>query len=258
VIVMRAALAAALIALVATPARAQSEQPPEPGPGGEPEAVPGVDYEEGPDAGQDPEPEADPDADGEPGAGAESGAGAEPDGEPDSKATPAAAGDQALAASLGLELGGRLSPGGLHVAGAYLYRLTENDWFDGGLSFTFGSGQAACFRDREDDFVCDHGPLDGFGAELFGGLRRYFPGQGRFTPYGRAAVGVRRVGFGDDDVTGWAVPLQLGGGVRATIAERMTVSAGIDLRVGPAWFNRELDSQPHLGLAVHGGFEYQL
>ena len=166
--------------------------------------------------------------------------------------------DQELSGSLGLDVGGRVSPGGVHVAGAYLYQLSDQDWFDGGLSFTFGSGQAACFRDREDDYLCDHGTLDGFGAEVFGGVRRYFPGEGTFTPYARAALGLRLVSFGGDDVHGLAIPLQLGGGVRARVADRISVSGGAELRVGPAFFNSGLETQPHLGLTVHGGVEFAL
>lgn len=180
---------------------------------------------------------------------------AEPAGEPARE--PRGTG-QALAGMLGLDLGGRVSPGGLHVAGAYLYRLSDEDWFDGGLSFTFGSGQAGCFRDREDSFLCDHGQLDGFGGELFAGARRYFPGQGRFTPYARAALGLRLVSFGDDDVSGVAVPLHLGGGVQVRIAPRIAMTGGAELRVGPAFLNRDLGTEPHLGLAVHGGIEFDL
>jgi len=167
-------------------------------------------------------------------------------------------GDQELAGSLGIDFGGRVSPGGLHLAGAYLYRLSDEDWFDGGLSFTFGGGGAACFRDRDDVFLCDHGVVNGFGGEAFAGVRRYFPGQGTFTPYARAALGLRVVTFGDDDINGVAVPLQLGGGVRAQVADRISVSGGAELRLGPAWFNRDLGSEPHLGLAVHGGIEFRL
>jgi hypothetical protein len=178
--------------------------------------------------------------------------------EPAEEPKPPAASDQMLAGSLGLDLGGRVSPGGLHIAGAYLYQLSDVDWFDGGLSFTFGSGKAGCFRDRDSDYLCDHALVDGFGAEIFGGVRRYFPGQGRFTPYGRAALGLRMVSFGADDVRGLAIPLQLGGGVRASVNQRVSLSGGAELRLGPAWFNRELDDQPHLGLAVHAGIEFEL
>lgn len=181
----------------------------------------------------------------------------QPDEQPDEAKRPTAS-DRELAGSLGLDLGGRVTPGGLHIAGAYLYQLSDVDWFDGGLSFTFGSGQAGCFRDRDNDYLCDHALIHGFGAEIFGGVRRYFPGQGRFTPYGRAALGLRLVSFGVDDVRGLAIPLQLGGGVRASVNERISLSGGAELRLGPAWFNRELEDQPHLGLAVHAGIEFEL
>lgn len=180
-----------------------------------------------------------------------------PDEQPDEPKRPTAS-DRELAGSLGLDLGGRVTPGGLHIAGAYLYQLSDVDWFDGGLSFTFGSGQAGCFRDRDNDYLCDHALVHGFGAEIYGGVRRYFPGQGRFTPYGRAALGLRLVSFGADDVRGLAIPLQLGGGVRASVNERISLSGGAELRLGPAWFNRELEDQPHLGLAVHAGIEFKL
>jgi hypothetical protein len=170
----------------------------------------------------------------------------------------ATVGDQELSGALGLEMGGRLSPGGLHVGGAYLHRLSDDDWFEGGLSFTFGSGQAACFRDREDVFVCDHGVTDGFGGEVAAGIRRFFPGQGKFLPYARAALGLRLVSYGADDVTGVAVPLHLGGGVRAQVAPRISIAGAAELRIGPAWFDRELGSEPHIGLAVHAGIEFRL
>jgi len=183
--------------------------------------------------------------------------------DPDSSASSSgrsevAASDQELSGSLGAELGGRVSPGGLYVGGAYLYQLSDRDWFDGGLSFTFGSGAAACFQDREGDTVCDHGVTDGFGGEVALGMRRYFPGQGRFTPYARVAVGLRLVSYGADDVSGLAIPLEAGGGVRAWISERVSIAGAAELRVGPAWFNSDLGSEPHLGLAIHAAAELRL
>ena len=35
-----------------------------------------------------------------------------------------------------------MTPGGLRVAGHYLYQLPTQDWFDGTASFTFGGGAA--------------------------------------------------------------------------------------------------------------------
>jgi opacity protein-like surface antigen len=232
--------------LAASPARAQ------PVPEKEPEATPDATPEATPDTTPDSAPDT------TPGAAPESPPDPAPGAEPEAQAAKPRATDQELSGSLGLDVGGRLSPGGLHVAGAYLYQLSDLDWFDGGLSFTFGSGQAACFRDRDNDFLCDHGSLDGFGAEASGGVRRYFPGQGKFTPYARVGLGLRLVSFSGDDVRGLAIPLQLGGGVRARVSDRIYVTGGAELRVGPAFFDSGLGTQPHLGLAVHGGVEFAL
>jgi hypothetical protein len=167
-------------------------------------------------------------------------------------------GGQELSGSIGAEMGGRVSPGGLHVGGAYLYQLSEQDWFDGGLAFTFGSSARACFRDRDGDTLCDHGVTDGFGGEVSGGVRRYFPGQGRFTPYARVAIALRLVSYGGDDVRGFAIPLEAGGGVRAAVSDRISIAGGAELRLGPAWFNSDLGTEPHLGLAIHVAAEMRL
>jgi hypothetical protein len=168
--------------------------------------------------------------------------------------------EQELGGRLGAEFGGRVSPGGLHVGGSYLYQMTDDDWFEGGLAFTFGGGDAACFRDRDDDYLCDHGVMEGFSGEVAAGVRRFFFSrrQGRFLPYARAALGLRLIGYGADGVTGLAIPLQLGGGVRVRVAERISLTGGADLRLGPAWFNKDLGVEPHVGLAVHAGIEFAL
>lgn len=168
--------------------------------------------------------------------------------------------EQELGGVLGAEFGGRVSPGGLHVGGSYLYQMTDDDWFEGGLSFTFGGGGAACFRDRDNDFICDHGVMEGRSGEIAAGVRRFFfgRGQGRFLPYARAALGLRLIGYGADGLTGLAIPLQLGGGIRIRVDDRISLSAGSELRLGPAWFDEELGSEPHVGLAVHAGIEFAL
>jgi hypothetical protein len=165
---------------------------------------------------------------------------------------------QELGGGLGVEAGGRLSPGGLHLIGDYLYQLSEHDWFDSGLSVTIGGGGAGCFRDRDDDFLCDQGIASGFAAEGFAGVRRFFPGQGVFAPYARAALGARVISFRGDDVTGFAVPVQLGGGIRARVTSTLSVVGGAEVRLGVAWFDRELGAEPHITLAIHGGVEFAL
>jgi len=168
------------------------------------------------------------------------------------------AGMQELGGQVGMEMGGRVSPGGFHVLGSYLYRLSDVDWFEGGLSVTVGGGGAGCFRDREDDFLCDHSLAHGFGLEALAGVRRFFAGQGKFSPFARGAIGVRVVSFGADDVSGLAIPLILGGGIRARVADHLAVVGGADLRLGVGWFSRDLGSEPHLTLAVHAGVEFRL
>jgi hypothetical protein len=173
------------------------------------------------------------------------------------ESAPAAA-EQELGAALGVEAGGRTSPGGFHLLGEYLYQLSDQDWFESGLSITIGGGAAGCFRDREDEFVCDEGIARGFAAEGFAGVRRFFPGQGAFTPYARGAIGARLVSFRGDDVTGFAVPVQLGGGIRARVADGVAVFAGSDLRLGIGWFDRDLGTEPQIGFAVHAGVDFGL
>ena len=83
-----------------------------------------------------------------------------------SSSAPADMSDQGLGASIGVVAGGRTTPGGLVVAGHYLYQLSDQDWFDGIAAFTFGGGDAACFRDRMNTFLCDHSLADGNELEL--------------------------------------------------------------------------------------------
>src|SRR6185295_14383983 len=83
-------------------------------------------------------------------------------------------GDQSIGVEAGLAVGGRTTPGGLRVIGHYLYQLAERDWFDGGASFTFGGSSGECFRDRSDQFLCEHGVADGQGFEVSATVRRYF------------------------------------------------------------------------------------
>jgi opacity protein-like surface antigen len=167
-------------------------------------------------------------------------------------------GDQGISAELGLAGGGCVTPGGLRIAGHYLYQLSDLDWFDGAASFTFGSGTAACFRDRMDAVVCDHGLADGTGIELSASVRHMFAPQGAFRPFGRVGVGIGLARFGDDDVSGVTVPAHAGGGVRVKVAPSIAVVAEGELALGFASFNRGLGSKIQFGLAVTAGAEFRL
>ncbi len=165
---------------------------------------------------------------------------------------------QEMGARIGLDVGGRVSPGGLLLSGTYLYRLSDQDWLDQSVGFTFGGRGAACFRDRSDDLLCDHGILDGFAIDAAIGLRRYLTSSDEFSPYVRAGIAFRGVVFTGDDVSGFAFPVFAAGGVRAKVAPRVSVVADAMLRTGFAIFNRGLGVEPHASFAVQAGVELVL
>lgn len=167
-------------------------------------------------------------------------------------------GDQGIGGMVGAASGGRVTAGGVRVTGHYLYQLSSQDWFDGTAAFTFGDGQAACYRDRMETFVCDHGLADGSSLELAAGVRRMFAGQGGFRPFARAAIGISYTRFADDDVAGVAFPIHLGGGLRARVAEGVALVGMTELTVGFGRFGRGLATEPQLGLAVTAGAEFRL
>ncbi|MEO7735722.1 MAG: hypothetical protein ABIY55_32505 [Kofleriaceae bacterium] len=167
-------------------------------------------------------------------------------------------GDQAISAQLGLATGARATPGGLRIAGHYLYQLAERDWFDGIANFTFGGSRAACFRDRADKVVCNHGLADGAGVEVVGGVRRMFAPQGAFRPYARLGVGLGLARFADDDVSGFTIEAHAGGGVRVKVAPSIAIVGEADLALGFGSFNRALGTEPQVSLAVTAGVEFRL
>lgn len=171
---------------------------------------------------------------------------------------PAIAAEQELGARLGFIAGGRVSPGGLLVTGTYLYQLATKDWFDASVGFSFGSGSAACFRDRDFDLLCDHGLADGFGGYIAGGIRRFLAPKGDFVPYVRAGVAVRLSSYSADSVHGFVVPLWGGGGVRARVSEGISVVGDAVLELGGGVFNKGIGVEPHFAFAVLGGVEFAI
>jgi hypothetical protein len=167
-------------------------------------------------------------------------------------------GDQGVGAAMGIAAGGRVTPGGLRITGHYLYQLSSEDWFDGTASFTFGGGDAACFADRMAATQCGHDFNDGNAIELAAGVRRVFAVRGNFRPFARAALGLSFVRFRNDDVTGLAVPLHLGGGVRARVAPGVAVVGHAEVMLGFGGFSRGLGAEPQLGMAVTAGAEFEL
>ncbi len=166
--------------------------------------------------------------------------------------------DQGIGISLGVAIGGRVTPGGVRVTGSYLYRLSESDWFDGAAAFTIGSGAAECFRDRLDQRVCDHGPVDGFGVDFVGAVRRNFTPKKSFTPFARVGAAVRFVRFSGDQVAGLAIPLIGGGGITIDLSPAMRLVAAGQLEIGGGLFSRGLGTSPQLGLSASAGIEFAL
>jgi opacity protein-like surface antigen len=167
-------------------------------------------------------------------------------------------GDQSVGADIGIAGGGRVTPGGLRLAGHYLYQLSSEDWFDGTASFTYGGGGTECFRDRMNTFTCEHGFTDGSSVEISANVRRVFSARGSFRPFARAGIGIALLRFSDDDVSGIGIPLHAGGGVRAWVADGVAVVAQGEIQVGIARFGHDLGAEPQLGLTITAGAEFRL
>ena len=165
--------------------------------------------------------------------------------------------DQIIGVSLGVAVGGRVTPGGLRISGHYHYQLSDHDWFDGRATFIFGGNSPECFRDRMDDVVCDHGLADGQAGELSANIRRFF-GSGQYMPFVRAGLGVMLVRFGPDDVTGIAFPLHAGVGLRVLLTPAIALNAEAELEVGVGAFNRGLGAEPQVGSSIAAGAEFRL
>jgi hypothetical protein len=168
----------------------------------------------------------------------------------------ASVGERELGASIGAAIGGGATPGGLRVSGDYLYQLSDLDWFDGMVQFTFGSGAATCFRDRADELICDHGAAQGVGTDLGVGVRRFFGGQQGFRLWVRPAAGLRISRFGGDDLTGGGVFVSAAGGARVRVTDTIAVGGQASVELGAAYFSRSLgfELQPGLVVAVSVDF----
>lgn len=169
-----------------------------------------------------------------------------------------AMGDQAISAAMGFAKGGHVTPGGLRIVGHYLYQLSDRDWFDGSAAFTFGSGEADCFRDRGDMVVCDHGSADGTGVELMARVRRLLAPRSLFHPFATAGVGIGLARFSDDDVSGVTFPLHVGGGLRVNVARSVAVVFEDELALGIGVFGRGLGVERQISFTVTLGAEFRL
>lgn len=182
--------------------------------------------------------------------------------EPADDAPPQPERNQEIGPRIGAQLGfGGVSPGGLRVGGVLLYRMTEETWFDGEASFTFGSGDRGCYlgRDPGEPTVCEHGLADGFSATFAAGGRWLLSQRhDGLVPFVRGGVALSMVSFSDDDVLGLALPLWVGAGGRFWVAPRVAVGGEVVFTVGPGWYDRDQGAEPYVGLIVQFGVDFAL
>jgi hypothetical protein len=164
----------------------------------------------------------------------------------------------ALGAEVGATGGGGSTPGGMRVGGRYLYRMTDHDWFDGGVHFTFGAPTTGCGRTPPDGMSCTHGVADGFSGDLTLGLRRTLPGQGAFTPFVRGGAFGRVLRFAADDVTGAALGIEAGAGVAASVSDDIAIVGSAAGFAGRGWLGRGVGGAGQLGMIVTVGAELRL
>jgi len=172
--------------------------------------------------------------------------------------TAQAGGARELGALLGAVGGGGLAPGGVLLDGRFLYRMSDKDWFEGNVDFSFGGDSPSCYRDRSSQLRCTPPLQNGFSAGVLGGIRRYFHGQKNFRPYVNAKVGLRMLSFARDDLRALELPLRGGAGLRVGVAPQVFVVAESQLRLGLAFWNRGLGWQGNASLAVAVGVEFIL
>lgn len=165
----------------------------------------------------------------------------------------------ALGAEVGAGAGsGGNTPGGMRLGGRYLYRMTDHDWFDSSVAFTFGAPATGCTRTPPDGMSCDHGLADGFSGDLSLGLRRDLPGQGAFTPFVRGGVFGRVLRFAADDVSGAALGIDAGAGVAAVVREGLAVVGTAGGFAGRGWLGGGVGGAGQLGMIVTVGAELRL
>lgn len=176
----------------------------------------------------------------------------------DQPAAPPDMSDQAIDADLGIASGGRVTPGGFRIAGHYLYQLTDRDWFDGAAAFTFGGGAPACFHDRSNAYICDHGLAQGDEVLIGAAVRHYLGGHGTYWPYVHGGIGVGYARFGADNVGGLAIPLYGGAGIRVSVTPSIAIAAQAEVDLGIGFFSHGVGVEPQLGLDVTAGVEFRL
>ena len=172
--------------------------------------------------------------------------------------------EQEIGARLGTRFAvGSVTPGGVQVGGVFLQRMAERSWFDGAASFTFGADDSACTLDGaagSGSLTCSHGIVDGFGFQLaLGGRWRLRQRRGGLEPYVRAGLALEVAYFGEDQLTGAALPLWGGLGGRFRVADGVAVGGELLLFGGPAVYDRGLGTGwTTAGMIVQAGVDFAL
>lgn len=161
-------------------------------------------------------------------------------------------------AELGFAVGSSYLPGGLRAAGRFMYQLSAVDWFEGTASFTLGADTAGCFRDRQNQRVCQHGVAQGKSMVISAGVRRWFASRAGYLPFARAQLGLGVARYSSDEVAGLVVPLAIGGGLRKIVANRVAVVASGDVMLGVGVYNAGIGTVALAGLSVLAGVEFEL
>ncbi len=161
--------------------------------------------------------------------------------------------DQLLSAAVGVDAGGRVSPGGVKLSGSHLYRLSERDWLRSSLSLTFGGGGSCTLDMGATD--CNDGHLSGLAIGAGANVRRLFAPLWGATPYAELGLSAKLIRF-DDGVRGFALPVWFAGGARKSVHDGIAVFGTASVEAGFGRFNQMLGWEPHVTVGLQGGVEF--
>ena len=168
----------------------------------------------------------------------------------------AAAPNQWVGGSIGSEFAGGMNAGGLVLGGDYLYRLSSSDWFDSRASLRVGASSPVCYYNRTGSRTCRPGVLDGVGLSATMRIRRWFVSESSYQPFASVGFIVEWLRFSDDDLSGFSLPLTVGGGVTRSVG-KVQVHATGQVNAGPGHFSG-IGWRPVVGLGFSIGVLYSI
>lgn len=167
--------------------------------------------------------------------------------------------DQELGARAGMSLNlGGVGPGGLYLAGTWLYRLTDVLWFDGRAGFSIGGGGSNCVISATGPSHCDSAAVSGFGAELLAGVRWFVPSAGPLQPWIGGGIGGLYANFSGDHLGGVGLPFWAAAGVRARVADNIALGGEALLEAGPIRYESPIRGQGFANLHIIFGIDFAL